>query len=188
MNKKISFKFRIYFTAVITLLIWMLLLWNYFNGGVLSHHILANEDLPSISNWWGGLLLPLLTWFLLFRIEKRIRPQNDGTFIYPQYLKKVVYGFIGALVYGSMLSLSFTMGSSAPSYMILAILPIGLFIPVYRSEYLLGFVIGMTYTFGAVLPTGIGSILMVIAAILYFLVRPGILYLYSKFTAKMQTN
>ncbi len=33
---------------------------EYFNGGVVSHNLLAREDLPAISNWWGLLTVPLL--------------------------------------------------------------------------------------------------------------------------------
>jgi hypothetical protein len=72
------FKTRLYFTGTITIFIWLLLTWNYFHGGVPSHHILKRKDFPEIANWWGGLLLPLLTWFLLYRIQKRISSANDG--------------------------------------------------------------------------------------------------------------
>ena len=44
---------------LVTLLI---LLWEYFNGGVVSHNLLAREDLPAFSNFWGLLTVPLLFW------------------------------------------------------------------------------------------------------------------------------
>ena len=72
MNEKSFFKTRLYSTVLVTVAIWALLAWDHFHGGVPSHHILAREDLPEISNWWGGVLLPLLTWFLLYRVEKRL--------------------------------------------------------------------------------------------------------------------
>lgn len=37
-----------------------------------AYQLLAREDLPSFSNWWGGLLVPLLAWFLSYRVQKRI--------------------------------------------------------------------------------------------------------------------
>lgn len=55
--------------------------------------------------------------------------------------------------------------------MILALMPISLFIPIYRAEYLLGFVLGMTYTFGVVIPTGTGLLLILIFAGLNKVVR-----------------
>lgn len=181
MNKKWRFKFRLYFTAVVTLLIWLLLLWDHFHGGVPQHHILANEQLPAISNWWGGVLLPLLTWLLLYRIEIRISRQNKGNTEISAWLKKALYGFAGALFFGMLLSFFFSFGyPDICGYMILTLLPIALCFPIYRAECLLGFVIGMTYTFGAVLPTGIGLILLLIGAVLYLYLRTGILHIVSK--------
>ncbi|HSF52731.1 MAG TPA: hypothetical protein VLA71_03215, partial [Algoriphagus sp.] len=55
-----------------------------------------------------------------------------------------------------------------------------LFLPIYRAECLLGFVFGMTYTFGAVLPTLVGSILALIGAAIYLFIRRGIIFLGSK--------
>ncbi len=42
-------------TTVITLSMLVLLTWQHFHGGVPSHHILQQKDLPEISNWWGAL-------------------------------------------------------------------------------------------------------------------------------------
>ena len=170
-----TFKTRLYLTGSVTIAIWSLLLWNHFHGGIPSHHILARKDLPEISNAWGGLLLPLLTWFLLYRIQKRIGSNADKT------LKiNVLYGFLAALFFGILLSTSFTLGFKMESKMLMSVFVIALFFPIYRAEYLLGFVLGMTFTFGAVLPTLIGSILVLISAILYLYVRRGILFFVKK--------
>ena len=71
---------RLYFTALVTLITWSMLLWQYSNAGVPSHHLLHRADLPAISNWWGGLLLPALSWIMLGRIQKRIlkQPSNNA--------------------------------------------------------------------------------------------------------------
>ncbi len=87
---------KIYFTSIISLSIWGLLAWDYFHGGVPSHHILHRKDLPEFSNWWGGILLPLLTWFLLYRIQKRINLAE----IQPPFPVNVIYGFLSALCLG----------------------------------------------------------------------------------------
>ncbi|MBY0445646.1 MAG: hypothetical protein K2Q15_10610, partial [Burkholderiales bacterium] len=60
---------------------------------------------------------------------------------------------IGSLLYGAVLAASFHFG--APQLSLAAF--IGLFIcalalPVYRAEYILGFILGMTVTFGSVIP------------------------------------
>ena len=58
MDEKMFSKKSLYITGIVTAGIWSLLLWDHFNGGVPSHHIMHQKDLPAISNWWGGLLLP----------------------------------------------------------------------------------------------------------------------------------
>jgi hypothetical protein len=168
---------------------WCFLAWDHFHGGVPAHHILAKKDLPAISNWWGGLLLPALTWFLLYRIQSRSyapNNQNGEAFI---HLKHTVYQFAGALLFGIVLSVFFSLGNTdMPGYMVLAIFPLALFFPIYRSECLLGFVIGMTFTFGGVLPTGIGSILLLLCAIIHLLIRPAILYVAASATRTVSSN
>lgn len=179
MSEKQFFRTRLYFTGIATLAIGALLTWNYFNGGVPSHHVLADESLPLISNWWGALVIPALTWFLTHHIQKRVyrsRNLEKG-----KQLKQALFGFVAALVFGALLAAFFTLGlSDLPGYMLSGVLLAALFLPIYRAECLLGFVFGMTYTFGAVLPTLVGSILALIGAAIYLLIRPGIIFLGSK--------
>ncbi len=185
MSEKVFFKTRVYFTGIITISIWSLLIWGHFHGGVPSHHILAREDLPEISNWWGGLLIPLLSWFLIYRIQKRIN-KNPKVSNLPV---SVLYGFLSALTFGILLSIFFTLGDSdIPGYMVQGVFIVALFLPIYRSEYLLGFVIGMTFTFGTVLPTAIGCILALISAVLYLFVRPVILFAIKRLINLVSSN
>jgi len=181
MNKKLNLNNRLIFTGIVTLLIWSHLTWDYFHGGVPTHHILHRADLPGISNWWGGIALPLLTWFLLYRIEQRI---NDNKLDVPDNLGSIGYRFVGALLFGIILSFFFTIGSGIPGYMMAGLVFISFIIPIYKAEYLLGFVIGMTYTFGAILPIGIGAILTIISVLAYKFVRTFILYLVSTIKSK----
>lgn len=179
MSEKSLFKARLYFTGIVTFAIWSLLAWNHFHGGVPSHHILAKKDLPEISNWWGGLLLPVLTWFLTYRIQKRIMSSRENPITVTQ--PAVIYGFGASVLFGSLLAVFFTLGySGIPANMMLGLLLLAFFLPIYRAECLLGFVIGMTFTFGVVLPTGVGSILALIGAVLYLYIRPAIVYVVSK--------
>lgn len=174
-------KKRLYLTAIVTVAIWSLLLWNHFHGGVPSHHILAREDLPEISNWWGGILLPLLTLFLSYRVEIRLEKSLGLNSVKTKIPESVNFGFVAALLYGITLATFFSFGNEeVPGYLLIGIFGISLFYPTYRAECLLGFVIGMTFTFGAVLPTGIGSILALIGAGIYLGIRPAILFFVHK--------
>ncbi len=180
MSEASFFKIRLYFTGIVAIAIWSLLTWNHYNGGIPSHHILANKDLPEISNVWGALVLPLLTWILLYRVQKRIFRQHKGH-AEISTIKQSLYAFIISLAYGIITAGFFSFGySDMTGNMMLGIFGLALFFPVYRAECLLGFIIGMTFTFGAVLPTAIGSILALISFVLYRGFRPAILYVVSR--------
>lgn len=181
MTGKTFFKRSLYFTGIVTVGIWSLLIWNHYHGGVPSHHILHREDLPKISNWWGGLLLPLLTLFLTYRIQKRIVRNSDNKANLIKFSIKYTYGFLFALSFGILLSVFFILGySNLSGYLINGLFLLALFFPIYRAECLLGFVIGMTYTFGAVLPTVVGTILALLGLVLYLYVRTGIIFIAKK--------
>ena len=45
--------------------------WEYTHGGVPAHHLLNDPGLPAISNWWGLLVVPVLVWYLVGRIQRR---------------------------------------------------------------------------------------------------------------------
>ncbi len=190
MTKKKFFKGSLYFTGIVTVGIWSLLVWNHYHGGVPSHHILQRGDLPAISNWWGGILLPLLTLFIAYRIEKRlIRNSNDDESNRLVFPIKHVYRFLFALSFGILLSLFITLDySDLSGYMMYGLLLLALFYPIYRAECYLGFVIGMTYTIGAVLPTGVGIVLALIGAVLYLYVRTGIIFIVKYIVSLLSTN
>lgn len=182
MSEQQLFRMRLSITAVAAIGMWGLLAWEHAHGGVASHHLLHRSDMPAISNWWGGLLLPALTWFLLGRIHRRSVDQPGKEAGATNYVPSAVGGFAGALLYGVLLSAFFTLEYSAlTSYMFQGLFLLALFLPIYRAEYMLGFVLSMTVTFGAVLPTIIGSIVAGIAAVLYCYVRSGILRTLSLF-------
>jgi len=173
-----TLKVRLIFTGIVTLLIWAHLIWDHFNGGVPTHHIMQSEDLPGISNWWGGMALPILSWIILYRIKQRV---NDNTISRGTHsLTNIVYGFVTALVFGIALSFFFTLGTNVTDYLMIGLFILSFLFPIYWGEYLLGFVIGTAYTFGAIIPMVFGIILLIIFAITFKFVRAGILYLMSK--------
>jgi len=143
--------------------------WELFHGGVDSHHILHRPDLPAISNWWGLVVLPGLAWFLSGRILSRtVRPsQAAGRLLHlpPRVLPR----FLSSLLFGAVLAATFASGhETATSYLFLSMFPMALVFPAYLGEYVLGFVLGMTVTFGAVLPVVVALVFAGISAVLRF--------------------
>lgn len=164
-------KLQWYVVLGASLYVWSLLGWDYAHGGVPVHHVLAREDMPGLSNWWGGLLIPLLALFLTYRIRQRIGNPPDS-----KLPATIVYTFLGALLYAAGLCVAFALGNKdVPFYMLIGLVVLSLFFPVYRSEIFLGLVVGMIYTFGGVLPIFIVSVISIIGVVLYNVVRPMLL-------------
>ncbi|MBE9047742.1 hypothetical protein IQ255_25650 [Pleurocapsales cyanobacterium LEGE 10410] len=173
MTKNMGLNMRLLCTGIVTLLMCSYLTWEYFHGGVTTHYIYIFENLPGISNWWGVVILPLLTWFLAGRIQKRVPLPDHETTVVKHIPKSVLLGFLWALLLGILISIFFTYGNTRiPMAVMLSMILLALFIPLYRAEYFLGFVLGMTYTFGPVLPIGIGGVLITLIAITYRVFRP----------------
>lgn len=181
MQRQTWTKIKALIVGIVTLLIFTFLFWEYFHGGVTSHHILHQQDFPSISNWWSGLLLPILTWLLLSRIEKRIDMQSSQTQHSNKSISKICWMFLTALVFGVLLSISFVNEYKPFLDNVLYILIILSFIiPIFYSEFILGFILGMTYTFGAIIPTLFILIMAVIGLFAYIFIRPIILRLTTR--------
>ncbi|MFV8355740.1 hypothetical protein ACNQGB_06110 [Flavobacterium sp. XS1P32] len=174
-------KIKALIVGVVTFLIFSFLFWEHFHGGVTSHHILDQQDLPSISNWWSGILLPTLTWFLLCRIEKRLDKKISHTQQTNIAFSTVFWLFMTGLAFGILLSTSFT-NEYKPflDNVLYIIIVLSFIIPVYYSEFILGFILGMTYTFGAIIPTVFILIVAVIGLVAYRFIRPIILNLTTK--------
>ena len=181
MSDQLFFTTRLSLTALVSVAIGGLLAWDYSHGGVPRHHLLANPALPSVSNWWGGLLLPVLTWVLLARIQQQATGTADASATVPPSFRRAWYGFTGAVVVGALIAVLFTLGYSDLAGDVLLGLFVGaLFVPIYRPECLLGFVLSMTFTFGPVRPLLIGTFLGLIGLVLYAWLRPAMGYVVSK--------
>lgn len=174
---------------MITIEIWALLIWTHYNGGVPSHHLLHRKELPAISNWWSGLLIPLLSWFLLYRIQKRIFQKKNEKSQVTSLFRIVKIGFTVALFYGALIAVLFIYNvASIPSYLLLSLLLIAFFYPIYLAECILGFVMGMTVTFGAFLPTIVAFVFSLIGFLIYQFIRPAIAYIMLKIFHKASLN
>jgi hypothetical protein len=146
-------------------------MWDHFHGGVPSHHLLANKELPKISNWWGALSIPLISYLLLNSIKKRIRSADGQASI--KLIKKETYSFFIAVLFAIVIAVSFTTGNTGISDLLFLGLPvIALFFPIYHPAYLLGFITGMMYTFGGVLPIVAAFIMSVICYLIYISMHP----------------
>ncbi|WP_153301611.1 hypothetical protein [Endozoicomonas arenosclerae] len=166
---------RIYLTLLVSVSIWALLSWQFFHDGIPRHYILHRSDMPAISNLWGAIFLPFLTWFLTGKVIQR----EAGVYSYT-----IAIGFFSAFLYGVTLSAAFVSGfNQVASFMGPGMLLLALFLPIYRAEYFLGFVLGMTWTFGAVLPTGFGTIITALSFLIYNFIRPVPFYLLRKLRA-----
>ncbi len=142
------------------------LLWEHLNGGILSHHLLHRSDYPSISNWWGLLILPFLAWLSTVRIEKRVTLQPDDALVRAKILRVLLIGFFCMLVLSFVQSLSFSAGyENVAIYLSLGLVVVGLFLPIYRTECIFGYVFGSIVSTGAIIPL-IG--ILVIAGISWF--------------------
>ncbi|WP_297693309.1 hypothetical protein [uncultured Eudoraea sp.] len=163
---------RIQATIGAFILTFACILWEYFNGGVVSHHLLAREDLPAFSNWWGLLTVPLLFWIAISLINRRQENSDELKSNFQENETAVFRRFIAALVFGILISLLWEFKfESILKYLILFPILVAFFIPVHLPEYLMGFVLGMIFTFGGVLPIIIGVILLVACLIINRLVR-----------------
>lgn len=181
MNDRKLFTPRLYVTALVSVAIWGLLAWDYSHGGVPRHHLLADAALPSVSNWWGGLLLPALTWLLLARIRQNAQGKSEASAAARPSFRREGYGFAGAVVAGVLIAVLFSLGyPDSAGIVLLGLFVSALFVPIYRPECLLGFVLSMTFTFGAVLPIVIGTVVGLIGWVLYAWFRPAIGYVLSK--------
>lgn len=180
---------RLYLTASVMLAELAHLTWEHFNGGVQSHHILNRSDMPAISNWLGILLLPALTWFLTGRIRRRIALRSGAKEAASTLPAGVIAGFVGSLLFGILLSISFTNNlETVASYLFLGMFLLALLLPVYRAECVLGFILGMAFVFGAVIPAVVGSVIAALSAVIHLCVRPGVARLWTRLKGTRPTT
>lgn len=163
---------RRWFVAALTTAYWALLAWQHVHAGVPAHSVGARADMPAISNWWGALLVPVLAWTLTGLAQARLKalPPDDAD----AALQRTLLAFGGALTYGAVMALLFTVDPKhdALSTLFFALPVIGLLLPVFRPEYVLGFYLGMLLTFGPAIPLVIGLVVAMVSALLQVMLRP----------------
>jgi hypothetical protein len=149
------------------------LLWQYFHGGIVTHHILQRADLPGISNAWGIVWLPALTWFLSGCMQQRLQAESAHKEATDRLWLRMRIGLFGALLLGGALAIAFSFDFGAAAEILFqALLLCAVFLPLYHAHYVLGFVLAMSFTFGAMLPSLIAAVIALISAVLHRVVYP----------------
>jgi len=150
------------------------LAWEQLHGGILTHHFLRSDVLPGFSNAWGLLLLPALAAWAGARIERRLAAGTRAA--------SVIAGGLTALLWGLAISLSFVAGlQELTSSLFFGMLVGGLLLPAFRAECWLGLVLGMSFTFGAVIPTTLGGVVAGLSAIIHLGIWPAMVRVWVAF-------
>jgi len=137
---------------------------------------LADADNPGISSWWGLLTFPLLTWIALIIAEKRNAQTDNGEFAGDTLVLQKNY-LIGGLAFGLLMG-EFGQGDIL-QYLILLPWVIALFLRINLPETTLGFVLGMAYTFGGLLPVAFALVIQTVGFFIYLLFNRGGRWLYK---------
>ena len=169
MPVKLSLKSRIAITVIVTLLVWGHIAWDHFHGGIPTHYLLHDTDLPGIPNWWGGLVLPFFTWFLLFRIHRRLEVAKGADI--SESFRIVLLRFFAAALVAITIAFCFMNGIDVMDYIMGSLFILAFLFPLYKSEFLLGWVLGSAFSFGAIIPIGFGSLLALVFYLCYKIPR-----------------
>lgn len=150
------------------------LAWEASHGGIQSHHLLNQADLPAVSNAWGLLLLPVLGWLAAYFVRRRA--SNSA-----HVPSRALAAFCGALVVALALSAAFRLElSNVTAGLFFAVLLSGVALRTYRAEYVFGFVLGMMFVFGSVLPTMAALMAGTVSVLTHFVVYPVVAALYKR--------
>lgn len=138
--------------------------WEVLHGGIVSHHLMQSAAMPGLSNAWGLLIVPALAAWAAGSLPRSGAAGRDWL--------PVALGFALPLLLGALLSLAFQLKLQALTEAIfLGLLLLALLLPAHRPQSLLGFVLGMSWTFGAVIPTLIGGVIAGLSWLLRQLAR-----------------
>lgn len=150
-----------------------LILWEYFNGGVATHYPGADSSNLGLSNWWGLVTIPMLTWVALGLIEKRTAKEaRDREASNNITLER--NHFVAGLVFGLTAALLWELGQQEYlPYVMLSPWVLSLFLRIYLPETTMGFVLAMMATFGAVLPIVFSVVIQPIGFVIYLIFNRG---------------
>lgn len=143
-------------TLWVTLAVALVLAVQEYFGVVQTHSLFGDEALPEMSNWWGLVSLPALTWLTLGQLS----PAYDG--------EALLKDGICALLFGAALAVCHEHGRrDLFEFLGEGLVLLALSYPIYRAGCLLGFVFGATYAFGPVVPVLVACALRPAAYLLH---------------------
>ena len=146
------------------------------------HYVGADSSNPGISNWWGLVTIPMLTWAALGLIEGRDFNKVEGRDTSNTIALQKKY-FAGGLIFGVTAAVLWELGQQQYlSYVMLLPWVLSLFLRIYLPETTLGFVLAMLYTFGAVLPIVFSVVIQTIGFLIYLVFYLGGKRLLAKLT------
>jgi len=132
-----------------------------FGGGVQSHHLLNRADMPAISNWLGLLTMPAIG----LAFGWRARRLGGVT-------RAMWAGLIVSFLYGTAMATGFKLGAEGITQaLFVGLFAVAILAPVYRAECIAGFVAGMAFTFGGVLPLLVALVFATISVAVRFGLR-----------------
>jgi len=146
MKNQLSNKTRGLITITFTLIMGLIIAWEYFyENGVATHYLLHSKDMPGFSNWWGLVLIPIFSWVATGFIKPKTVNNKER-------YRSIFLGFLTLFFFGFALSYAFLMKSDMTLYLTGALLVSAFLTPVHRVECLLGYVMSMIFVFGAIIP------------------------------------
>lgn len=163
MKKQLSIFERVVVTAFFTIATVALLLWEYTHDGVPTHYLLASDDMPGLSNWGGLILIPAFSWIVSGRIRQDTMV-NEST-----EKRNILLRGIGFVIIGGIISYSFITNaeSDIPVYVTGVLLILSFFLPIYKAECLIGYVLGSVIIFGTIIPVIAGCVLWTLFYLTY---------------------
>jgi len=171
------------FVGLVTFLVVLHLIWDYFHNGIPTHYLLAREDLPGISNWWGLLTIPVSSYILIHIANRQYKKRTLKN------IATITNGFIAGLIFGITISLLWELKQvHILRYTICLPFLISFFKPVHLPGNLLGFILGATYTFGGILPIFIGLVLLTLSFLIWVIFRRVIPLLFNSIFKSKQIS
>lgn len=170
-------RWRLGLAAIATGLVALHLGWEWSQGGIRSHHFLADPAMPAISNAWGLLWLPLVASLYAPSIRRRA----IGPGLRARWRPAIVAGLVGGLAVGGGIAAFVMIGPDIDGSWILAgLLGVSLLFPVWRGETVLGFLAGMMVGVGAILPSLFAFVFGLVSFAVHRGVVPGLRHLWGR--------
>lgn len=167
MRRQLDKTTKIIITGSCILITIALLLWEYTHDGVIVHYVMRSDTMPGLSNWWGLISIPIVSWLCvsLIRYEEAIEKRTA--------LVQNAARASSTLILGLLISYFFITNSESlmPVYLTFLLVVLSFFIPLYKTEYLLGYILGTMFTFGTIIPVVAGCILWSLFYLFYKIPR-----------------